>query len=241
MADLPDSARLMAAIDATWPPAVLDRRGGWVLRRGAGGGKRVSAASGSGDVALAEAAMRDWGQVPMFRLIPADRALDDELAGRGYRVVDPVALYAAPARALTGDQTHVAAAYTCQFRPAIMDEIWDIGGIGPARRAIMDRAPGAKAYLMSRAEDTPAGVAFVAVDGEVAMIHAIEVLGHLRRKGAGRLLIEAAARFALEHGADRLALAVTEANAPANALYASLGMAVAGRYHYRIAPEGGPA
>ena len=64
MADLPDSARLMAAIDATWPPAVLDRRGGWVLRRGAGGGKRVSAASGSGGVALAEAAMRDWGWVP---------------------------------------------------------------------------------------------------------------------------------------------------------------------------------
>ena len=69
------------------------------------------------------------------------------------------------------------------------------------------------------------------------MIHAIEVLAPLRRKGAARLLMEGAARFAAEQGAAWLALAVTEANVPARGLYARLGMAEAGTYHYRIAPD----
>ena len=238
--EMPDSARIMAAIDVTWSPAEVVHDGGWILRRGAGGGKRVSAASGTGDIQLAEDAMRGWDQTPMFSLIPEAQALDAELDARGYGIVDPVALYAAPASALVGDQSHIAAAYTCQFRPAVMEEIWAKGGIGPARLAIMDRVTGQKSFLMSRADDTPAGAAFVGVDSDVAMIHAIEVYPHLRRKGAARLLIEAAARFAMEHEAEWLALAVTKANEPANALYAALGMTVAGQYHYRVHPEGGP-
>ena len=39
------------------------------------------------------------------------------------------------------------------------------------------------------------------------------------------------------NGADRLALAVTEANASARALYAGLGFRKAGEYHYRRSPE----
>ena len=107
----------------------------------------------------------------------------------------------------------------------------------PARRAIMDRALGPKMFLMSRASEKPAGVAFFAVDGDVAMIHAIEVLPALRRQGGGVLLMELAARMALEHGAETLALAVTQANTGACALYERLGMAVAGQYHYRLHPE----
>ncbi len=145
----PDSARIMAAIDATWPPAEMVEDQGWVLRRGGGGGKRVSAASGTGDIGAAEGAMRAWGQDPMFRLIPEDGALDAALAAQGYGVVDPVALYAAPVAALIGDASHIAAAYTCQFRPAIIGEIWQEGGIGPARLAIMDRARGPKARLQT--------------------------------------------------------------------------------------------
>jgi GNAT superfamily N-acetyltransferase len=66
------------------------------------------------------------------------------------------------------------------------------------------------------------------------MIHAVEVRPALRRKGAARQMLNAAAHWAAEQGADRLALAVTEANAGARALYASLGMQPVGQYHYRI-------
>jgi GNAT superfamily N-acetyltransferase len=237
----PGTARLMAAVDATWPPAERVARGGWVLRRGAGGGKRVSAASpagpaAAGGIAEAEAAMRAWGQPALFRLTAADAAVDRDLAARGYRVVDPVVLYVAPAARLAGEGSHMAACYRVEGLPAILEEIWDAGGIGPGRRAVMDRVALPKTRLLSRAEDVPCGAAFVAVDGEVAMIHAIEVLARLRRKGAARLLIEGAARFAAEHGAATLALAVAEANAPARGLYARLGMLEAGGYHYRLEP-----
>lgn len=240
MASTPDPSRLMAALEATWAPAEIRQTDGWVLRRGAGGGKRVSAASGTGeagDIDAAEAAQRAWDQPRLFQLTPGDAALDAQLAGRGYAIIDPTVFYAAPVAALTGDQSHLAAAYRCQFRPAIMEEIWEQGGIGSARRAITDRVTRPKLFLMSRADDTPAGVAFAAVDGEIAMIHAIEVLPGLRRRGAGVLLMELAARWAAEQNAAWLALAVTEANAPARTLYERLGMGEAGRYHYRIAKE----
>lgn len=242
---LPDNERLMAATDATWAPAEMLDFGGWRLRSGGGGGKRVSAASplgGGGDAAVeeAEAVMRDWGQPGLFRLTPADAELDAELEGRGYRVLDPVVLYAGPVGRLAGEGSHVAAVYRCAFAPAILQEIWARGGIGPGRLAVMDRVVGPSTRLLTRAGDTPCGAAFVGVsdgDGEIAMIHAVEVLPRLRRQGAGRLLVEGAARFAAEHGAEWLTLAVTEANAPARALYARMGMAEAGHYHYRIAPE----
>jgi ribosomal protein S18 acetylase RimI-like enzyme len=67
------------------------------------------------------------------------------------------------------------------------------------------------------------------------MIHAIEIAPEHRRKGGGALLMRGAASFAAEQGAQWLALAVTEANAPARALYERLGIALAGSYHYRIA------
>lgn len=235
----PDSARVMSAIDVTWPPGVMLRQDDWILRRGFDGGKRVSAASGSGEIALAESAMRKWGQVPLFRLIADDAELDTRLEAKLYQVVDPVLLYAAPADSLVGQQSHTAAAYTCEFRPAIIEEIWSRTGIGPERLSVMDRAQAPRSFLMSRVGDRPAGVAFVAVDQDIAMIHAIEVLPEMRRQGAGRLLMESAARFALESGADWLALAVVDDNVTAKHLYSNLGMEVVGRYHYRAAREDG--
>lgn len=234
-------ARLLAALDATWPAAEAVEHEGWSLRRGAGGGKRVSSATGGGDITVAETMMRRWGQVPMFQLTSAEGVLDAELADRGYRIVDPTLFYVGPSDKLAGTGVHLGLAYLAECRPAMLDEIWCEGGIGPARLAIMDRTRGAHAWLMSRVGDKGCGAAFVATDQDVAMIHAIEVLHALRRKGAGVLLVEAAARFALARGACWLALAVTEANTSARALYERLGMTCAGRYHYRVHPEGDSA
>ncbi|MEL6220255.1 MAG: GNAT family N-acetyltransferase, partial [Pseudomonadota bacterium] len=75
---LPGPERLLAAVDATWPPAEMVERNGWVLRRGAGGGKRVSAASrlpgAEPDVTAAVAGLAAWAQPPLFRLDPGDGA-----------------------------------------------------------------------------------------------------------------------------------------------------------------------
>ena len=241
-AKIPSTHRLMAAIDATWPPAEFRQAGPWLLRRGAGGGQRVSAASTidqSADFAVAEESMRAWNQPSLFRLTPDQALLDQRLAKAGYTVKDPVALYVAPVAGLVDGRDQTGKVFRVNAPLAMVDEIWTLGGIGPGRRAVMTRPTGPRITLLARAEDRPAGVAFVAIDningGDIAMIHAVEVATEHRRKGGGALLLRGAARFAAEHGANWLTLAVVEANAPACALYEGLGMALAGSYHYRIA------
>ena len=235
----PDMARLMAVLEATWPPAETAGAAGFRLRRGAGGGKRVSAASpvepdpGAPAVDAAVAGMAKWGQSALFQLTEADAGLDTALADSGYTKVDPTLLYVGAAADLTGDDK-LPVAHSRRLVPALMAEIWAEGGIGPDRLAVMDRVKGPSMRLLGRAGDRPAGAAFVAVDGDTAMIHAIEVRPRLRRQGVGLQLMQAGARFALANGAPWFALAVTEANTGAQALYRRMGMAHAGGYHYRL-------
>jgi ribosomal protein S18 acetylase RimI-like enzyme len=237
----PGTHRIMAAADATWPPAEYLEIGPWLLRRGDGGGQRVSAASiaesgnQSADIVPAEEGMRAWRQTPLFRLTPDQTELDRRLAEAGYAVKDPVALYAAPVASLADGSDETVKVFRVTSPLAMIDEIWERGGIGPGRRAVMTRPTGPRMTFLARADDRPVGVAFVAINGDIAMIHAIEVAPEHRRKGGGALLIRGAASFAAEQGAEWLALAVTKANAPARALYERLGIALAGSYHYRIA------
>ena len=241
---MPDCTRLMDALAATWPPASADDAAapGWRLRDGAGGGKRVSAAVSLGgtDFKTAEAAMRARGLRPMIQL--TDDALDAALAGAGWAEVDPTVLMVGDAAALADIALPKGVRWAfVRARVALIDEVWEAGGIGPARRAVMARAPAPKITVMARTDLAVAGVGFVAVDRDVAMLHAVEVRADMRRRGAGRAVLAGAARFAQDAGARWLGLAVTEANAGARALYRAAGMTETGRYRYREAPpEGEP-
>ncbi len=242
-----DIARLFAALDATWPAAAKKTVGPFTIRDGQGGGKRVSAATLDGaeatdtQIDAAEDAMRTLGQTPLFMIRPGDEALDKALADRGYEVVDPTRFYAAPAEeiaALPKAKNDVKTIHG--WGPlAFMKELWREGGIGPERVAVMDRACDPKTGLLGRLDNSPGGTAFVAVDGDVAMLHALEVRKSSRRSGVGRGTTIDAAQWALKQGATTLALACTEANEAANALYSGMGMAHVGGYHYRRKPEGG--
>ncbi|MFN3262598.1 MAG: GNAT family N-acetyltransferase [Pikeienuella sp.] len=230
---------LFAALDATWPAAETRERAGWLLRRGAGGGRRVSSATAlhpDADIADAEAGLAAWGQSPVFRISGAETALDAALEARGYAVEAPSVLFSTPAASLLDDRPETARVVRGSGRVALMEEIWAAGGIGPARLAVMDRAAPPKAFMLARLGDRPAAVAFIAAAGGVAMIHAVETLPEHRRKGAARMLLAAAARFAVETGAETLALAVEAKNERAIPLYLSLGMGERARYHYRVKP-----
>lgn len=235
----PNGDRLFSALDATWPAAGIVEREGWRLRRGEGGGRRVSAATrppgatGEPDIAVAEAAMEGWGQRPLFMLRDGDGAMDATLAAAGYDKVDETSFYLIEAAALLDDQSETARIIRGAGPIAMIEEIWAKGGVGPERLAVMARAAGPKSYMIGRLADRPVSVAFVAVDGDIAMVHALETLERARRRGAARMLLSGAARFAQENGARWLALAVTDRNVAASALYRGLGMTVAGRYHYR--------
>lgn len=225
---------LAELMEATWPPARRWSLGPITLRDGAGGGKRVSAASVEGvfteaDLQAAIAAMPE----PLFLVRAGDDALDAALDARGWRIVDPVVAYAAPVALLTADLPPLTA--FPHWPPLeIARSIWAEGGIGPERIGVMDRVTGAKAAVLGRIADRPAGVAFVACHGPEAMVHALEVRPESRRQGLGRNLLIAAANWAAEQGVTRLSLAVTRQNAAARALYARLGMETVGQYHYRM-------
>ncbi len=236
-----DRVRLFEALSATWPAAEVVRLGPWTLRRGAGGGNRVSAATlegDPGDVGEAEAAMRGWGQRPLFQLRPGQEELDAALAARGYVAQDHSVIYAAEPAAMA--EKGNLAAIPCEAPLACMVEIWAGGHIGRDRLAVMARAPEPRTWLLGRDGDRPAGCAFVAVSGGVAMLSALQVAAQHRRKGLAARMMRGAAHWAAQAGADTFGLAVTAGNAPARALYARLGMAEAAVYHYRIAPEDAP-
>src|SRR6056297_114958 len=227
------------ALDATWPAAARVDAGPWLLREGRGGGKRVSAATAQGDwrsedLAAAETAMQFMGQDPLFMIRGGDEALDAALDLRGYRIVDPVQLWSAPVTSLTDLRLPRVTAFTIWEPLAIMREIWRVGGIGPARLRVMDRAAPPKTGLFGRVSDRPAGAGFCAVHGRIAMVHALEILPEHRQKGLGGWMMRCAALWAEKQGADYVAVAATTENASASALYAALNMEVVGHYHYRM-------
>ena len=238
---VPDVTRLFAAMDATWPPARMFQSGPWTLREGKGGGQRGSATTAKlpvtvTDIAAAETEMHALGQRSLFMIRPQDSDLDQWLETRGYEIVDPVNMYLVRAERVAEDLPMTLAIPTWPAL-AIQLELWRDAGIGPGRIAVMERVPEPKISILGRHSDTPGGTAFVAADGDIAMLHALEVNPSQRRKGVAETIMKGAANWALEVGAPWLARAVTRANDPANKLYEKLGMTVATNYHYRRAPE----
>jgi ribosomal protein S18 acetylase RimI-like enzyme len=228
-----------AAVAATWPAAREVRVGPVTLREGLGGGSRVSAATVEGpwtgdDLDAAETGMAALGQGALFMLREGDTALDAALAARGYAVMDPVVGYVVAVEALALRRPPPVTTFEVWPPLAAQAEIWAEGGIGPARLAVMERAPGPKVAILGRLDDSPAGAGFVALHQGLAMVHAIEVRERFRRRGLGAHMLRAAAFWAREQGAGWVGLVVTEANAGARALYAGLGMVEVARYHYRV-------
>lgn len=243
-ADVQTDPKYYAVTEGTWPCYRSFSLGPVTLREGQGGGSRVSAATVEGgtateaEIATAETAMREMGQDPLFMIRDGEDSLDAQLAARGYVVKDPVVLWTCPVDHLCDIDIPPVTVF-CVWEPlAIQHEIWAQGGIGPERFAVMQRANGPKTALLGRWDDSPAGTGFLAIHDGVAMVHALEILPHQRRKGMAAWLMRRAARWAAEQGAQELAVLCTRANEGANGLYASLGMTVAGRYHYRHNPEG---
>lgn len=240
----PTPKRLFQALDATWPCAALHKAGPWYIREGRGGGQRVSAATQEADfkpedIDRAEFEMRALGQDALFMIRENEACLDAALESRGYHIVDPVTIYLGKAESMTADLA--IATLLPNWPPmAIQLEIWNAGGIGANRVAVMERSQGPKMSVLTRVGDVPAGTAFVACDDTLAMLHAIQVDDMTRRQGAGRRLMQGCANWAKDQGAKWLCLAVTSANKPANGMYRALGMEPATSYHYRRASEAPP-
>ncbi|MEP5728871.1 MAG: GNAT family N-acetyltransferase [Sulfitobacter sp.] len=237
----PNAKQLYDAIDRTWPAARCWTSGQWTLRDGQGGGKRVSAATANGDVtkadiAIAEAAMMQIGQAPLFMIREDEEELDALLAEHGYEVIDPVILYSLPLAKLTDVAIPRVTAFHIWEPLAIMREIWASGGIGPERLEVMARAA-VKTAIFARWNEKPGGVGFAAMADDLCMVHAVEVPPHQRRQGVAQWIMRRAAFWAESQGARHMAVLCVEDNLGANALYRGLGFVPSARYHYRHKPD----
>ncbi|WP_380056353.1 GNAT family N-acetyltransferase [Falsihalocynthiibacter sp. SS001] len=227
--------------ERTWPPASTKSCGNFTIRNGAGGGKRVSAATLDGDLdlselATAEDAMLALGQPKLFMIRDGEAEFDATLVDRGYALIDPVTIYTAPVSDLVRDLPQLAC-FSLYPPLAVMTDIWTDGGIGAERLAVMERAVGPKTGLLGRSQNRAAGVAYVGIHEKIAMLHSLEVKPAFRRQGVAVNIMCGAANWAQDQGADELSIIVTQANGGANALYSSLGMKPVGHYHYRIRNE----
>ncbi|MEM1073854.1 MAG: GNAT family N-acetyltransferase [Pseudomonadota bacterium] len=184
------------------------------------------------DVKDAEAAMIESGQSPLFMVRNNETALDQALEARSYTVIDPTVVLTCPVTRLTDIAVPRLATFEIWEPLAIMVEIWAKGGIEAERLSVMYRAP-TKTAIFARWNQRPAGTGFVATDGHVAMVHAVEVLEAQRRQGVAGWIMRAAAHWAARQDASVLAVLCTQANTPALALYSALGFRETATYHYR--------
>jgi len=76
----------------------------------------------------------------------------------------------------------------------------------------------------------------VAVAGNWASLTAVETDPAWRRRGLAATITSVLCREAAARGAQHVLLQVQADNAPARALYASLGFTTSHRYRYRVAP-----
>ena len=235
-----DPQALFAAIDGTWPAFATHGKGIWTLREGRGAGQRVSAASTEQaatkqDVEQAAEAMRAMGQKPLFIVRGAQAQLDELLAGMGYRVKDPVdVLMARSADLAHYSQPDMKVIFAPEPMP-IQAEIWEAGGINAARLDVMRHAKGPKTCLLGRHENHPVAAGFLACHNNIAMVHAVEVLPAARRQGVAKAMMQGAAWWALQQGADWFGCLTVSENLPAQRLYRKMGMETATQYHYRVA------
>lgn len=231
-------ADIARAFESTWPSAEYADAGGFRVGRGQGGGGRVGSARALGPDwqadAIAEIAeiQRGWGEAPLFRVADDDLALQGRLTAQGYSHGTPTAVLAAECATLAERPLPRLSAFEIWPPLAIQTDIWSAGNIPESRQAVMRRVALPHTALLGRVQDRAAGAAFVALDGPVAMVHAIEVVPELRRQGVAGWMIAKAAEWAAQQGADRLALAVGRANTGARAVYDRMGFIEMGGYGY---------
>lgn len=232
---LPTQTDLFDAVDATWAPYAFHNVEGWLIREGAGGGQRVSAATRlpatqNFKIDPAVAKIVSLGQTPLFMIRNSDVELDAELQALGYNIVDPVIILVAPTHKLINNpQQHMQTIHMLNAPNTDARNIWAAGGIDQGRLDVMARVKAPKTIL--NAGDM--GVAFAAAYNGIAMVHAVEVASDHRRKGIANTMMDAACQWANDQNCDWVAVLTVRANTPARTLYENLGMVEAAAYHYR--------
>lgn len=246
--DLSEVRRLEALAFRGWPALESRDVAGWRLRFAGGYTKRSNSINAltryakidSETIEALEAAYRERGQPPVWRLSPlAPPATSEILASRGYRPIERSLLQVCP--------LHPGFAADPEVRihprptPAWIEAFATHSPVPPQHRGTMRR-------MLAAIED-PAGFAFVEADGQpMAMaigvvqgdhmgLFDVLVMPEARRRGLARRVTESLYAWAWGYGARFAYLQVVATNQAAMPLYAAQGFRTAYAYEYRVPPS----
>lgn len=220
---------------ATWPASTVERRDGWVLRHC----DRLSRRRSNSAVPLrrmpdVESLERFYVQraaAPAVQISPRERyrALDAELAGRGYRVDAPVTCMHNDVAALAdieGSDFEIRLDETPHPR-------WfaAVVATGGEPEPALDRTPRPVGFAIATHRGTPVGVGMFAAAGNWCGVYGMRTSPDWRRRGVAAALLRAGARWT---SAARIFLQVADDNPVARSRYESLGFRRSHGYHYRL-------
>nr|GID82367.1 N-acetyltransferase GCN5 [Actinoplanes derwentensis] len=218
---------------SAWPAVHSTRDEGWLLRHSPGVGKRRNNSAlpvaGTPAIDTAEQYYRSRDLPVVVQISPAEdhTALDETLAGLGYRHDAPTLVLTAPTATVSGPAPEV-----------------EITGLTPDWREAYGNAA-VSTHVLDRIE-RPAGFASITVDDRIAALGLFVVGDGLagvfcmatspryRRRGHAAAILRAGAAWSAAQGSDLLYLQVEEDNFPARRLYEGVGFTFSHGYHYRV-------
>jgi N-acetylglutamate synthase len=241
---------------AHWRGTEEEWLGDWLLRAAGGFTGRANSALALGDpphrLDAALAAVTGWyrsrGLPPMIAvplsLDPsgAGHELDAALAARNWETRPGAAFVMVADLPLAVSRAGGSAAGAVQVSSE-PDDGWlaqyhyrGAGRLPPAARTVLTSCEN-QAFVSLRDGDDVLAIARLSVAAGWAGVTAVEVHPGHRRRGLGTAVTAAACRVAESRGVRSVFLQTETGNAPARALYESIGFGYAHRYHYRLAPE----
>jgi GNAT superfamily N-acetyltransferase len=223
---------------------------GWLLRFSPGKAKRARCVNALADgrlaaadkIVLCEQAYAEVGLPMIVRVTPlsAPTDLDDALAQAGLRRFDDTRVMVLPQLSSPPAATPSAegAAFEWVSGAALAELVGGLRGSSPAQRDAhaqrLALVPGIwRSLALRRSNGEALACGQVAVTGELAGLYDIFTAPPARGRGLARALCIRLLRLAYAAGARRAYLQVESDNAPARAIYHSLGFADAYAYHYR--------
>ncbi|WP_405104787.1 GNAT family N-acetyltransferase [Micromonospora sp. NBC_01405] len=247
----PTAAAVVAlelAADAAWPAPTRGRLGDWLLRSAEGWTGRANSALPVGDpdrpLPAALNAVERWyadlGQPAMVNTpLPLAAPVGAELDARGWGARPPVLLQTVPLATLRADHAGLP---SVELAAAPSDDWLAVaagrkGGLPDAARHVLTAVEQVRfAQVYADGELLAVGRGTVTGARRLLGLTLIEVLPHAHRQGLATRVIRALADWGAALGATDAFLQVEQSNAPAVALYRSLGFTTHHTYLTRVAP-----